>query len=259
MFRRRRQRESAQLWKQEPKELKFYFSRCSSLVWKELSCLPACLSIWTRCGLTLWTVSQRHPEASPSICSHIWPPRPPRHLLFFPPPPLLLLLSTLFFSLITNTCGLCFHQLLPSRQSAALLLLLFPLSSALWHAGGFISPKRSLNFGLSFAEKEQQQQRRRRRWWRGSSGRKMWLWVKSSFYCCGGEMKSLRVCFLCVRRWCDLHPDAARQCPFSHLSLFSTLSGLILRPVPVQIFPSIHLSGLMFLCYSPNHFFCSWP
>lgn len=74
-----------------------------------------------------------------------------------PPPffPLLLLLHFFFFPLfflfplITNTCGLCFHQLLPSPQSAALLL--FPLSSALWHAGRFISPKRSLNFGLSGA------------------------------------------------------------------------------------------------------------
>lgn len=131
------QRKSAQLWKQaQGKKLRFF--QMLILCGKSPAvCLLACLSrvIWflTRSH----SATQRLISATANTSGRHVPHTSSLFVLPPPPPPL----STLFlFLLITNTCRPCFHQLRPSRQSAALLLFL--LSSALWHVGRFIRPNK---------------------------------------------------------------------------------------------------------------------
>lgn len=109
--------------------------------WKALSCLsaqPVCLSdaVWT-----LWAVLQRHPTAVRCNCTHIWRPRPTH---CYPASS-----TQLFFFLASanykhmRPCG--------STDCCQTSRLLFPLSSALWHAGRFmLSPKKALNAVLRF-------------------------------------------------------------------------------------------------------------
>ena len=69
----RRQRESAQLWKQQSTELESIFPDVL-LVWKELSCPSVYLNqMWCDpvSGLTA------PPRGSSQTCRNIWPPRPP--------------------------------------------------------------------------------------------------------------------------------------------------------------------------------------
>ena len=116
----RRQRESAQLWKQQSTELESIFPDVL-LVWKELSCPSVYLNqMWCDpvSGLTA------PPRGSSQTCRNIWPPRPPE-AASSPPSfsssstPLLSLFFFFLFPLITNTCGLFPPAAAKPRVSAA--------------------------------------------------------------------------------------------------------------------------------------------
>lgn len=129
------------------KELKFSFSRCSS-------CLERTqLSIQSRCASAHQTVPQRHLEAPPCNCSHIWPPRP-LHATFFSPFPPPFSSSSLSFHtfFVSSNCKHMYSVSTSCCQADSLRRCCFsPLSSALWHVGRFISalkgvPAKRLDF-----------------------------------------------------------------------------------------------------------------